>query len=232
MSGPLTDRVLLETWAASRDGSAAAHAGALLERALAPSEPSEHWAIAKRNAALLELRMARWGPALDGVATCPACGIELEFSFDLELLADAAVAASGGGTMISAESFELRLPTGEDVAAASADGADARLDLVRRCVLAGPPTVELDDELIELLGGHLAEADPVGAAELGMSCPDCGHKWLQELGLEAFVGREVEAEARRIAAEVHALASAYGWSEEEVLAVPPERRRLYLELLG
>jgi hypothetical protein len=232
MSVALTDRALLETWAASRERTPAAQAATLLERALAPSEPLEGWAIARRNAALLELRMSRWGPALNGVATCPGCEGELEFSFDLELLARAVARASPGEAAVGVDGFELRVPTAKDVAAARARGADARRDLISRCLLAPAPDAELDEALVERLGRGLAEADPVGAAELELSCPDCGYEWTQALALEAFVAREAEAEARRIAGEVHALASAYGWSEAEVLAVPPERRRVYLELVG
>jgi hypothetical protein len=32
--------------------------------------------------------------------------------------------------------------------------------------------------------------------------------------------------------EVHALASHYGWTEPDVLALPPARRRAYLEMVG
>jgi hypothetical protein len=42
----------------------------------------------------------------------------------------------------------------------------------------------------------------------------------------------METYARRLLYDVHALASAYGWSEDEVLAVSPARRRCYLEMAG
>jgi hypothetical protein len=32
--------------------------------------------------------------------------------------------------------------------------------------------------------------------------------------------------------DVHALASAYGWSEREILALSDTRRRLYLEMVS
>jgi hypothetical protein len=31
--------------------------------------------------------------------------------------------------------------------------------------------------------------------------------------------------------EVHILASAYGWREDDILAMSPARRRIYLEML-
>jgi len=36
---------------------------------------------------------------------------------------------------------------------------------------------------------------------------------------------------RRLLVEVHALASAYGWSEQEILSLSDARRRLYLEMV-
>ena len=43
---------------------------------------------------------------------------------------------------------------------------------------------------------------------------------------------EIDAWARRTLRDVHALASAYAWSERDVLALSPTRRTLYRELCG
>jgi hypothetical protein len=47
-----------------------------------------------------------------------------------------------------------------------------------------------------------------------------------------FLWAAAEAQARRLLLEVDALARAYGWREPDVLALPPARRRAYLELVG
>jgi hypothetical protein len=38
--------------------------------------------------------------------------------------------------------------------------------------------------------------------------------------------------ARSLLAEVHSLARAYGWTESEILALSPQRRSTYLEMVG
>jgi hypothetical protein len=44
-----------------------------------------------------------------------------------------------------------------------------------------------------------------------------------------LVWREFAALARRLEDEVHVLASAYGWTESEILALPDSRRRRYVD---
>ena len=43
---------------------------------------------------------------------------------------------------------------------------------------------------------------------------------------------ELAQRAQRLLSEVHRLASAYGWSEAEILGLDPDRREGYLELVG
>ena len=38
--------------------------------------------------------------------------------------------------------------------------------------------------------------------------------------------------AGRMLLDIHALARAYGWSESDILALPPRRRQAYLELVA
>ncbi len=41
----------------------------------------------------------------------------------------------------------------------------------------------------------------------------------------------MEARAKRLLSEVHALASAYGWSEREILGLSVARREFYLGMV-
>jgi hypothetical protein len=43
--------------------------------------------------------------------------------------------------------------------------------------------------------------------------------------------REVALAARRLLAEIHRLARAYGWSEQAITAMSATRRATYLEML-
>jgi hypothetical protein len=47
--------------------------------------------------------------------------------------------------------------------------------------------------------------------------------------MAAFLWAEIEARARRLLREVHILATAYGWTEAEVLSLGENRRARYVE---
>ena len=78
----------------------------------------------------------------------------------------------------------------------------------------------------------MAAADPQADVELALSCPACGHAWPAAFDIASFLWTEVDAWARVLLHEIHALASAYGWREADILALSPRRRRAYLELIG
>jgi hypothetical protein len=42
---------------------------------------------------------------------------------------------------------------------------------------------------------------------------------------------EIEVRAKRLLLEVHLLATAYGWSEAEILSLNAQRREFYLEMV-
>jgi hypothetical protein len=78
----------------------------------------------------------------------------------------------------------------------------------------------------------MADADPQADVRLALDCPACGHNFLAAFDVAAYLWSEVNAWAYRLLGEVHSLASAYGWREEDILAMSPWRRRVYLEMVG
>jgi hypothetical protein len=77
----------------------------------------------------------------------------------------------------------------------------------------------------------LAEAQSVPDLAFVSRCPRC-QAWM-ELDLDPFalLGRELRLGADRLVVEAHCLAFHYGWSEEQIFALPRTRRWRYLELL-
>ena len=63
------------------------------------------------------------------------------------------------------------------------------------------------------------------------ACPSCEVVLNEPLDLAAFCWAEVEARAPRLMAEVHTLASHYGWSEADILAMSRVRRNAYLGMV-
>lgn len=78
----------------------------------------------------------------------------------------------------------------------------------------------------------MAEAEPQADVQLALACPACGHRWLATFDVVSYFWSEVNAWAYRVLGEVHTLAFAYCWREEDILAMSPWRRRVYLEMVG
>jgi hypothetical protein len=202
--------------------------------------------LGARDAALLSLYATRFGPLLEGVATCPRCGQDVDVAVPVR---DVLVGAGPGAGRLEVDGYLVRFhaPTAGELAEiaagapASPPGADSSAaadTLLARCVEecthASSPVnpVDLPAGVRDALEAAMAEADPGAELMLAMDCPDCACHWTQLLDPVPFLWREVRAAAVRIAEQVHAIASAYGWSEQDILAMTPRRRRLYLELVS
>jgi hypothetical protein len=190
------------------------------------------WPLGRRNHALLELHTSWFGPRLGGWTSCPACGEKVEFELDARQLA-APSDAWHPQESVNVGEHAFRLPTSRDLAhvAAADDGAPASIGLLERCRIGGPQNREWTSEMLEAIEDRLVSADPLAEIRLALSCPSCGRGWDDTLNIERFLWAEVEALARRVLWEVHTLASAYGWSESETLALSAARRTMYLQMV-
>ena len=79
------------------------------------------------------------------------------------------------------------------------------------------------------LGEQLSLADPLAEVLLDLQCPVCKGSFQETLDLAAFFWSELEGRSKRLLLDVHILASAYGWSEAEILGLSPARRNFYRE---
>lgn len=107
--------------------------------------------------------------------------------------------------------------------------------LLRRCVLRAEnrgkpcPVDDLPQDVYALLEEHMAETDPQGDVQLSIHCPGCDHHWSVLLDILAYFWSEIHLAARRLLRDIHVLASAYGWTESDILALSAARRQAYLE---
>ena len=91
--------------------------------------------------------------------------------------------------------------------------------LLERCRWAMPARVEWNDAAIREAGESLAPPILWPKRSLALDCPRAVTSGMTRSTSAAFVWAEVESRARRVLWEVHTLASAYGWSEAETLAL-------------
>lgn len=207
--------------------------------------------IGQRDHELLTLRARTFGGRFSGVARCPACGERVEATFaasDLisptddfvARLHDASNAPVGDCVEQDGWSVRFRAPTTADLEAVAdlGDPKKARDRLLRRCVLEvrldGVATRRrrLPQAVAEALDQAMGRADPQANIRLSLSCPSCASPWEEDFDITDFFWSEVDAWAPRLLREVHVLAAAHGWSEREILAMTPQRRQIYMELVG
>jgi hypothetical protein len=235
---------LLDIWDAGRIASPSRRSLLLLSASL----PEEREVLANMplgglNARLLRLRAQLFGSTLNCLASCPECNALIETEFGIDgLLSHAAEPISEENSIYSLThddcTIAFRLPTASDLLAiVDKPGTKAAGELVEHLIdksVRNGESVslrELPGEALEALERQITELDPLAHIELNLTCPDCRSDWLEVLHVIDFLWLEIGNLAKRILFEVARLASAFGWSERDILALTPERRRSYLALL-
>ena len=232
MTGSLDGRTLLDVADAVRGASPVRTAVAVLAAfdpgAPGPAAPDPAALdLGTRDARLLALRTRLFGPVFAATAACPGCAARL----DVRLHADDLQFPSGlppaflEGECDGAR-IRFRLPTSADlIAAGTQPGADGpKRALLRRLLIEGEPSAAVEALVADACEAALPQSD----VSVPLSCAGCGEAWEALFSVDAFLSREIETRAERLAEDVHTLARAYGWSEDAILDLPPGRRRRYL----
>jgi hypothetical protein len=233
---PLKNRDFLHLW--EHGSSMHPLDGALLALGLALPEAQQgmlaDWPLGRRNRALVDLRCACFGSRLQAWAACARCAEKMEFELDGKDLAQSANDADyGGGAALVVDGQKFRLPTSRDVAlvAGETDPDIAARRLAERCRIASDDCAARPVTDLEEVGRQMSLADPMAEILIALACPACGHDNSSHLDIAGFLWTEIEAHAKRLLLEVHALASAYGWTEQTVLSLSDRRRAAYLQLV-
>ncbi|MFE0022448.1 hypothetical protein [Amycolatopsis sp. NPDC059021] len=230
----LTEAGLLAVWEAGLGKGPVRRALALATAGGADPASVADLSVGRREEFVLALRETCFGTVLPCAVDCPECAGELELELTVD---DVRAGEPEQGTTVSADGFEVefRPVTSRDLLAVPARAPDARRRLLGRCVVTATAHGEtktgdeLPDTVLDALSGALAACDPQADLALELDCASCGHEWRAPFDITAYLWGEMDTYARRLLYDVHVLASGYGWSEREVLAVSPARRRFYLE---
>ena len=237
-----TASILLQIWEHGASQSAPVRARLLLGAAF-PERTAEELgeiSIGEQDASLLTLRQQMFGPQLECLTRCSACGEQIELRFRVADVR-AEHAEAGVSHRLQAEECDVhfRVPCGADlVALAAGDRSGTAVSvLLSRCVLEARiqnrlvPPAELPQSVIALLDQRMSELDAQAQVELDIACPGCGRPARTTFDIVTHLWEELDAWARTCLAEVHGVASYYGWSEAEILGLSALRRRVYLDLI-
>ena len=243
---PLSPHEILKVWEVGLSQSPRDRALTFLA-AVIPDKAEDQLAnltIAGRDALLLDLRERMFGQTLTGFAECPRCTERLEFvmtTAEIRGIPRPGPVEKEHLLEVPGEDLKLRfrMPNSLDLAALTAceNMQHARSVLLKRCVVeinhSGRP-VEVEDlslDVVDRVAASMAECEPQSEVLLDLHCPACSHRWQMMFDIVAYFWQEISAEARRLMREVHALSSAYGWREEEILSLSHARRQFYLDMV-
>jgi hypothetical protein len=239
-----TTAILLDAWEHGLGQPPPRRAIALLAAAYpeVSYETLGRLSVGESDSRLLSLRELLFGSRLHGVSSCPHCREKIEMDF---AVADLRAAIPGNPPpetlTVSVHSYDVvfRLPTALDLEAAATapDAGSARTVLFARCVLtATTPAGAVAPEnvpatIVAAVSEVMGRADPQAATEIKLVCPACTYHWRVAFDAGAFLWAEIHAWGQQQLRDIHTLAAAYGWSEAEILALTPARRRAYLDLV-
>lgn len=197
--------------------------------------------LGERDDRLLILRASLFGSQVVTAAACPECGEQLELAFEVDDIRASSDSRPVEPQMLTVAGWTIRfrMLNSLDLQAISDidDVEAARSVLYRRSIVAAEQDGEMSTpdrlpaSVMEAVAAQLAALDPQAEVQLGLVCPACTRAWEAGFDIVRFLWNELNAWAIRTLRDVHALASAYGWRESDILALSPWRRQLYLQLI-
>lgn len=241
---PISSTKLLSIWEKGQGKTQPQRALLLLDAFCKKKTPQDlaRLPVGQRDALLLSFREEAFGSSFFAIATCPKCGQKLEACFQSNEIRAEASSKACQDLSVSMDDYSaiIRLPNTLDLMAIG-DISDLDLAtkaLLRRCIVAASfkgedvQFDELPETLLEAVLKQMSESDPQADVLLDLSCPECGHNWQAAFDILSYLWKEIDQWAIRIFHDVHVLASIYGWSEMDILAMSALRRQIYLELVG
>jgi hypothetical protein len=213
---------------------------ALVQRVAHPTDAPVEWPnlpVTDLDVLVLRLRQMVLGDLIQAEASCPVagCGARIDVTFSLDAYLDhhqprsarsAEPADEPGWFRLHDTSVVFRLPTVADQLAVAGLSRPTPA-LVRRCIRpwdAGARLVRRVENAMEALAPSLAH-------ELEGVCPECGTAVAVYFDPRQFCLQELRDQAAYIMEDTHLLAAHYHWPEEQILALPRQRRIQYVELV-
>lgn len=239
---PLFKEQLLEIWERGHNQHPVDQALTILSYASPRKTRMElaELSIGRRDLLLLELREQIFGKILNCGGACPNCKEPVEISFTTKEIRTHSIVPEQHETELQCDDYRIgyRLPDSRDLAAIAgcANDETARRLLIERCLVkitkkeVPIASNELSEEAIRQSEQAIAEHDPQSEILLALSCPECGTEWQMLFDIVTFLWAEIAANAKRLLQEIHILATAYGWTETDILELSDARRYIYLEM--
>ncbi len=242
----LTTREILNVWEQGLSQPLLQRALILLVAACPElqTESLARLSIGQRDRRLLQLRQQLFGNQLVNTTICPHCEERIEWVNkvdDLLIIKNEELQMEQEFEMNEqAYSLNFRLPNSIDLAEVIelSDSEKIQQRLLSRCLnkieYSGREcqVTQLPKSVLEKLSQQIEKLDPQAEIRINLVCPACDHHWDVLFDIANFLWLEINEWAERMLNNIHKLATAYGWTEGEILDLSPVRRQLYLGMVG
>lgn len=213
------------------DGTGTRAALVLLARVASVSDgrAPERLAASDRDRLLACVYRRTWGDAIRSTLTCRACAARFDLGFSLRALqehldANGAHADPGADREFAEPGGErIVVPCAVDELAAARHATPVEA-LARAASDSGTASVAAIAERLEALA-------PILDLELLAACAECGHEQAIEFDLQSFLLARLLNERALLTRDIHVLASTYGWSFAEILALPRTQRQAQVAMI-
>jgi len=199
--------------------------------------------IGQRDTRLLQLRNYLFGSTLHNTTICPECNTKMEWDMDLQDLIIQEVDNSEFPSehTIEVDDFKIRfrLPNSKDILKIlSEDNNKSKSNsLLINCILeiksinSTNKVKSISEKIIKTLAKKIAELDPAADIRMNITCPSCENKWEAVFDIMSYLWSEIDNWVQKTLQEVYILASAFGWSEKDILNMNAERRQIYIGMI-
>lgn len=237
---------ILQLWEAGNKKTLIERSLLLLAKALPQHTPASvaMLNIGERDDLLLTLREYLFGTRLRNTSACPRCAEVVEWENDTRhmhlhpgnaLPAGSVYEFAKGGVNI-----KYRLPNSNDLMKVTRDPVQYLSNphqLMQDCIVHihqdNKPIElnDLDDSTLESLDRQISEKSPQADIGMVLSCPACKNTWEAKFDIISYLWAEIDVWATHLLHEVYLLASAFGWTEADILNISLKRRAMYVKLI-
>lgn len=199
--------------------------------------------VGQRNLKLLQLREWMFGSRLLNTAICTCCGQKVEWENNVNDLKqqDEEIKNSHQHYRFLKDEFSIifRLPVNSDMLQLNAGNSvvENELLLLRGCMLEikkNNQVCSVEDIPIHILNEleeYMSKQDAQADIQFKLTCPNCSKEWETGFDIQHYLWVEINAWAKNLLQEVYVLAKHFGWSENDILMMSPQRRQLYLQMI-
>ncbi len=231
---------LISVWEKTWNRSSPERALALLQlTANQDQDQLAHIPVGQRDRALIDFRRQLFGDQLSMIVQCKACNEQMELELTTQQILLGTPGSPSEALIFQHDGIEVhfRLPDSADLIVVAGLQENRTEALLARCighVSKDGITLQLGELSTTIIDGiidAMERADPQANVEIPVTCLACSSQWNANFDIVGFLWNEVDAWAKRTLNEIHLLATAYGWTEQEILLLPSARRQLYVNMV-